>query len=104
MKKEYLEMTRRKLVKTLKLEVETLKGRLDSCKRKSKDDKNTILSQNQTIGELKDRILSLESKIEEANLAINALKTEKEKTVRQEQKNKKVWLNGFYGEEYEGDK
>lgn len=97
-------MTRRKLVKTLKLEVETLKGRLDSCKRKSKDDKNTILSQNQTIGELKDRILSLESKIEEANLVINALKTEKEKTVRQEQKNKKVWLNGFYGEEYEGDK
>lgn len=97
-------MTRRKLVKTLKSEVETLKGRLDSCKKKSKDDKNTILSQNQTIGELKDRILSLESKVEEANLVINALKTEKEKTVRQEQKNKKVWLNGFYGEEYEGDK
>lgn len=97
-------MTRKKLVETLKSEVETLKGRLDNCKKKTERDKNTILSQNQTIGELNGRILSLESKVEEANLVINALKTEKEKTVRQEHKNKKVWLSGFYGEEYEGDK
>jgi methionine salvage enolase-phosphatase E1 len=65
---------------------------------KKNEGRNEIFELNKIIEEQKKYIKELETINEELNLGINVLKTEKSKSTEFKEKNKKIWLTGYYGE------
>lgn len=86
----------RKRKKVLLLQIEVYEKEIEEL--------NGLLEEkNEDIRELKENNIRLSKFIEDQKEVINVLKTSRSLEIKRDQANKKKWLAGFYGEEYEDD-
>lgn len=65
---------------------------------------NELKTNNKLLVEENSRLkvenTNFQERLEQANIKINVLTTEKNKKNSEYERNKKKWLNGYYGEKY----